>query len=178
VSFADMDKKYSRLLREIAETIILTALVFLILITFVVQGYKVYGSCMEPNLYTGERLLGNKFVYRFERPGRGDVVVFKYPPDPKKVFIKRIIGVPGDTVMMRGGKLFVNSVVQDEHQYVKTIPHGSFGPRTVSKGHVFVLGDNRDESNDSRFWGELPVQNIQAKAWLRYWPVSRLAAFR
>ena len=82
-----MDKKHSRLLREIAETIILTAMVFLILITFVVQGYKVYGSCMEPNLYTGERLLGNKFVYRFEGPNRGDVVVFKYPPDPKKVLI-------------------------------------------------------------------------------------------
>lgn len=172
-----MTKKYSRLLREIAETFILTIVVFLALVTFVVQGYKVYGSCMEPNLYTGERLLGNKFVYRFESPRRGDVVVFKYPPDPSKVFIKRVVALAGDTVMIRGGRLYVNSVALDEHTYVKTIMHGSFGPETVRREHVFVLGDNRDESNDSRFWGELPVKNIQAKAWVRYWPVSRLAAF-
>jgi signal peptidase I len=172
-----MDKKYSRLFREIAETVILTVVVFLALVTFVVQGYKVYGSCMEPNLYTGERLLGNKFVYRFERPKRGDVVVFKYPPDPKKVFIKRVAALAGDTIMIRDGKVYVNSVALDEHSYVKTIMHGKFGPKTVSKGHIFVLGDNRDESNDSRFWGELPVGDIQAKAWIRYWPVSRLAAF-
>ena len=170
-----MNKKYSRLLRESAETFILTITVFLVLVTFIVQGYKVYGNCMEPNLFTGERLLGNKFVYRFEQPRRGDVVVFKYPPDPGKVFIKRIIAVPGDTIRIQDGKVYINSTELDEHRYVKTVTHSSFGPRTVSKDHVFVLGDNREESNDSRFWGELPIRNIQAKAWVRYWPVSRLA---
>lgn len=173
-----MNKKYSRLFRDVIETVFMTVVVFLILVTFVIQGYKVSGSCMEPNLYTGERLLGNKFIFHFEKPVRGDVIVFKYPPDPRKVFIKRIIGMPGDTVLIREGKVYVNSKPLDEHEYVKNIPHGDYGPTKVTKNHLFVLGDNRDESNDSRFWGELPISNIQAKAWLRYWPVYRLAAFK
>lgn len=173
-----MKASHSRLLREFVETISMTAVVFLCLVTFVVQGFKVYGSCMEPNVQTGERLLGNKFVYRFGKPIRGDIVVFRYPPDPSKVFIKRVIGLPGETVEMRGGKVYVNNRPIDERLYVRTAAHGDFAPRKISKGHVFVLGDNRDESNDSRFWGELPVDKIQAKAWLRYWPLSRLTVFR
>jgi signal peptidase I len=173
-----MNKKYSRLFRDAAETFVMTVVVFLILVTFVVQGYKVSGSCMEPNLYTGERLLGNKFIYRFEKPIRGDVVVFKYPADPRKIFIKRIIGLPGDLIEIRAGKVFVNTKPLDEHTYVINSPHGCYGPIHVSKSRLFVLGDNRDQSNDSRYWGELPVRNIQAKAWLRYWPIGRLAAFK
>jgi signal peptidase I len=173
-----MKKKYSRILREFAETVIMTVVVFVFLITFVVQGYKVYGSCMEPNLFTGERLLGNKFIYRFEQPVRKDIVVFRYPPNPRKVFIKRIIALPGEIVEIRGGRVYVNGRMLDEDPYVKNLPHGDFPPQKVPSGNVFVLGDNRDESNDSRFWGNLPVRNIQAKAWFRYWPVSRLRAFR
>jgi len=158
-------------------TLVLTAVIFVFMVTFVVQGYKVYGSCMEPNLFTGERLLGNKFVYYFERPIRGDVVVFKYPPDPHKVFIKRIIGLPGETVEIHKGKVHINGRVIDERPYVKNVPHGDYPPQKVPKNYVFVLGDNRDESNDSRSWGVLPLDNIQAKAWIRYWPFSRLAVF-
>lgn len=169
-----MRKQYTRFIRESIETVILTALVFFFLVTFVVQGFKVYGSCMEPNLYTGERLLGAKFVYSFGEPDRGDIVVFKYPPDPKKVYIKRIIGLPGETVEIRDGTVFVDETPIDERLYVYNVPHGDYKPCVVSPHHVFVLGDNRDESNDSRFWGELPMSNIQAKAWLRYWPPSRL----
>ena len=172
-----MSKRYSRLFREFIETIVMTLVVFLLLVTFVIQGFKVYGSCMEPNLHTGERLLGNKFIYHFEKPVRGDIIVFKYPPDPSKVFIKRVVALSGDTVEIQSGKLYVNKkrVVED---YVKTIPHGDFPAEKVAGGHVFVLGDNRDESNDSRFWGELPIDNIQARAWLRYWPVVKIAVFR
>lgn len=156
----------------------MTVVVFLFLVTFVVQGFKVYGSCMEPNLHTGERLLGNKFVYHFGQPARGDIVVFKYPPDPRKVFIKRVVGLPGETIEIHGGKVYANGKPLDERFYVNSAAHSDFAARRVSKGHVFVLGDNRDESNDSRFWGELPIDNIQAKAWLRYWPISRLAVFQ
>ena len=155
----------------------MTLVVFLFLVTFVVQGYKVYGSCMEPNLNTGERLLGNKFVYRFDKPARGDIVVFKYPRDPSKFFIKRIIALPNETVQIRSGKVYVNGRKLDESQYVVKIPHGHYPPERVPKGAVFVLGDNRDESNDSRFWGVLPTRNIQAKACLRYWPCSRICKF-
>lgn len=170
-------KKLSPILREIVHTVVMTLVVFLFLVTFVVQGYKVYGSCMEPNLYTGERLLGNKFIYRFEKPVRGDVVVFKYPPNPRKIFIKRVIGLPGETVEIRNGEVLINGRVLDEADYLRNIPHGNFPPQKIPPGHVFVLGDNRDQSNDSRYWGELPVENIQAKAWLRYWPFSRLQVF-
>ncbi len=171
-----MNTKPSRYLRDVAETLLMTAVVFLLLVTFVVQGYKVSGSCMEPNLFTGERLLGNKFIYRFEKPVRGDVVVFKYPDDPKQMFIKRVIGLPGDVVEIRKGTLYVNSKPLDEHIYRKNPAHGDFGPEKVSADRLFVLGDNRDESNDSRWWGELPAKNVQAKAWIRYWPLGRLAA--
>ncbi|HUV05772.1 MAG TPA: signal peptidase I [Armatimonadota bacterium] len=169
-----MKKKLLSALRQIADTVVMTAVIFVFLVTFVVQGYKVYGSCMEPNLRTGERLLGNKFIYRFEKPTRGDVVVFKYPPDPRKVFIKRIIALPGETVEIHEGKVYINGRGIDECPYVKNAPHGDFSPRKVPANHVFVLGDNRDESNDSRSWGVLPLDNIQAKAWVRYWPFSRL----
>ena len=156
----------------------MTLVVFAFLITFVAQGYKVYGSCMEPNLHTGDRLLGNKFVYRFERPTRGDIIVFRYPPSPGKIFVKRIIGLPGEIVEIRDEKVYVNDQPLDERLYLKTTTHGNLPPTKIPKGCVFVLGDNRDESNDSRFWGELPVDNIQAKAWLRYWPVLRLRVFQ
>lgn len=173
-----MNKKYSRILREFAETIALTTVVFLFLVTFIIQGYKVDGTCMEPNLSTGQRLLGNKFIYRFEHPVRGDVIVFQYPPDPRKTFIKRIIGMPGETVEIRAGKVYVDGRKLDERPYVKNTPHGDFPRQTIPRDSVFVLGDNRDQSNDSRYWGYLPLKNIQAKAWLRYWPASRMTAFR
>ena len=155
----------------------MTAIVFTFLVTFVVQGYKVYGSCMEPNLVTGERLLGNKMVYRFENIHRGDIVVFKYPPDPHKTFIKRIIGLPGETVEIKAGKVFVDNKALNERFYLRNVAHGDFPRQIVPNGSAFVLGDNRDQSNDSRFWGYLPLGNIQAKAWIRYWPVNRLQVF-
>jgi len=169
-------KNYRRILREILETGLMTVVVFAFLITFVIQGFRVFGSCMEPNLRTGERLIGNKFVYRFGDPGRGDVVVFRFPPEPKKVFIKRIVALPGETVEIRQGTVFVNGEALAE-PYVRKAAHGDFPPQRVPEGNVFVLGDNRDVSNDSRFWGDLPVKNIQAKAWLRYWPVARMSVF-
>lgn len=171
-----MSKKYKRILRELVETALMTAVVFVFLVTFVVQGFKVYGSCMEPNLYTGERLLGNKFIYRFEKPNRGDVVVFRFPANPRKIFVKRIIALPDDILEIRAGKVYVNGSTLDEPYLINT-PHGDFPPQKVPKACVFVLGDNRDASNDSRSWGNLPMKNIQAKAWLRYWPLSRVTVF-
>lgn len=173
-----MKKKISPILRQVVDTIVLTALIFLFLVTFVVQGYKVYGSCMEPNLRSGERLLGNKFIYRFAKPGRGDVIVFKYPRDPSKVFVKRVVGLPGETVEIRSGRVFIDGKPVDEHKYVKNTPrdpNGDLIRHRVAPNHLFVLGDNRDQSNDSRSWGDLPIEDVQAKVWLRYWPPARCA---
>lgn len=162
-----------RLLRAWLRTVVTTVVLFLIVINFLVQGFCVFGSCMEPNLRTGERVLGNKLVYRFKSPARGDIVVFRYPLDPKKTYIKRVIGLPGEIVEIRGGRVFINSEPLAE-SYVVNTPHGYYGPERVEQGKLFVMGDYRDQSNDSRYWGELPMKNIQAKAWIRYWPVRRL----
>lgn len=172
-----MKKKYSRVLRELCETIVMTTVVFAFLVTFIVQGFKVCGRCMEPHLRSGERLLGNKFIYRFEKPVRGDIIVFRFPADPRKIFIKRIIALPGEIIEIRSGKVFINNK-EIKEPYLSCNAHGDFPPQKVPEGCVFVLGDNRDESNDSRFWGDLPIKNIQAKAWLRYWPLSRLHVFK
>lgn len=170
-----MRKKLSPAVQQIAETFAMTLVIFLFLVTFVVQGYRVYGSCMEPNLYTGERLLGSKFIYHIDRPARGDVIVFRYPRNPSTFFIKRVIALPGETVQIHNGKVFVNAKPLDEHRYVIRVPHGDFPEEKIPGGYLFVLGDNRDESNDSRSWGMLPERNVQAKAWFRYWPCNRLA---
>ena len=130
------------------------------------------------NLFTGERLLGNKLIYQFTRPSRHDIVIFKYPRDPKQIFVKRIIGLPGEIVEMRGGRVYVNHRAIDEHTYVKNPSNGNLSPRKIEKGSVFVLGDNRNNSNDSRYWGNLPLSNVQAKAGLLYWPFSNLKLIR
>jgi signal peptidase I len=142
------------------------------LLVFGTRGFYVYGSCMEPNLKTGERVLASRFSYWFGGPQRGDVVIFKYPCDPSKNYVKRVIGLPGDTVEIRRGCLLVNGEPLSE-PYKLLAAHGDYGPQLVQAGKLFVLGDNRDQSNDSRYWGELPLENVQAKAVLLYWPPSR-----
>lgn len=159
------------------KTTLATVALFLFLITFVVQGFSVYGSCMEPNLRTGERVLGNKLIYRFTTPSRGDIIVFRYPKDPSKTYIKRVIGLPGETIEIRQGHVFINEKPLKE-PYVINTPHDSYGPVYVEPGKFFVMGDYRDQSNDSRYWGELPIRNVEAKAWIRYWPVRRATLVR
>jgi signal peptidase I len=183
-------------LREIFETIILTILIFL-LVRSVVQNFKVEGRSMEPTLESGQYLLINKAVYwrldtealrsafAFQRdtanghtnrpvyvfgpPQRGDIVVFRYPKDLSRDFIKRIIALPGETVEIRGGKVFVNGVALKE-EYVRDNPSYVFEPTKVPPGHYFVLGDNRNNSSDSHVWGMVPEENVIGRAWVRYWP--------
>ena len=140
------------------------------LFLFGTRGFYVYGSCMEPNLKTGERVLAVRFAYMLSGPKRGDVVIFKYPCDPSKNYVKRVIGLPGDTVEIRGGVMYVNGEALSE-PYKELAAHGNYGPETVRADNLFVLGDNRDQSNDSRYWGELPLANVQAKAVMAYWPL-------
>jgi signal peptidase I len=159
--------------REWVETLLATLLIFLFVESFVVQGFKVYGSCMEPNLYTGERLLGNKLIYRVDGIHRGDIVVFRPPHRPDTPFIKRVIGLPGEILEIHHNQVYINSHRLDE-PYLRLAWHDDRPAERIAPGMLFVMGDNRDDSSDSRSWGELPLQNIQAKAWLRYWPLSRL----
>jgi signal peptidase I len=166
-----------QLLADAVKTVGITAVVFILLTNYVVQGFRVYGKCMEPNLRTGERLFGNKLIYNFKAPQRGDVVIFNYPLDPQRIYIKRVVGLPGESVAINSGRVYINGKPLSE-PYLKHVPHGDFGPKKIGSKDVFVMGDFRDYSNDSRYWGSLPRKNIVAKAWLKYWPLGRTSVVR
>jgi signal peptidase I len=145
------------------------------LITFVAQAFRVQGTSMEPLLEDGERIVVNKFLYRFHPIERGDVVVFWYPGDPSVSFIKRVVGLPGDLVEIRAGQLFVNGLpVREDYLPAAFRDRDSYPPREVRRGYYFVLGDHRRSSNDSRSWGEVPEKYIYGRAVFRFWPLDRL----
>jgi signal peptidase I len=130
---------------------------------------------MVPTLKYGDRVLVNKFIYRFTEPERGDVIVFKSVEGDGQDLIKRVVGVPGDEIAVRGGKLFVNGEPQKEPYVNKKYPDRSFyAPTTVPKDHVFAMGDNRANSQDSRIFGPVPEENIEGEAFLRFWPPDRI----
>src|SRR5574341_418674 len=183
--------------REYLESIVVAVILALFIRTFAVQAFKIPTGSMEPNLLIGDHLLVNKLVYspslgRLEdallarRPvGRGHVVVFKFPEDPTRDFIKRVIGLPGETIEIRNKQVFVNGqAVEEPYAHFIDAPlrpddpeyshsgdglRDSWGPQTVPAGQLLVLGDNRDNSRDSRFWGFLPVDQVKGRALLVYW---------
>jgi signal peptidase I len=156
----------------LASTTVKALFLFAVVQGCVVQGYRVYGSCMEPNLNTGERLLGNKLALA-QGVHRGDVIVFQPPHKKDTAFVKRVIGLPGEEIEIRDSRVYVNHRVLTE-PYLHRVWHDDRAPERIPDNMVFVLGDNRDNSNDSRMWGELPVRNIQAKACFRYWPLDKM----
>lgn len=136
------------------------------------QPYLIPSPSMEPSMTPGDRILVNRMAYQWWAPSRGDIVVFAYPKDPKRTFVKRIIAAEGETVELRDNKVFVNgSAIQEP--YVKPGDYPPFGPEVVPAGRVFVLGDNRRQSGDSREWGLLPKNYLLGKAWLIYYPLQR-----
>ena len=173
--------------REYAEALGVALLLALVIRTFVVQAFKIPSGSMLPTLQIGDHILVNKFIYGprlevpltqlslgqlpgFREPRAGDVVVFIYPKERDKDFIKRIVAVAGQTVEARGNTLVIDGKqVEDPHAHYEKRDHVDFGPYTVPTGHVFVMGDNRDESYDSRFWGPVPIQDIKGLAMVIYW---------
>ena len=181
-------------IREYFESIVIAVILALFIRTFVVQAFKIPTGSMENNLLIGDHLLVNKFTFgptplaigRAVLPvrsiRRGDVIVFKYPDEPDRDFIKRVIGLPGETVELRNKKVYVNGKALDE-PYVHFLTPPStdyqevtssdvrerFGPVTVPADHYFVMGDNRDNSQDSRYWGFLPRGYVKGKALMIYW---------
>ena len=164
-------------LRDLMVSVLIAAVVIL----FLYQPVRVEGTSMMPGLIDQERIFINKFAYRFGISDiqRGDTVVFWYPSDPSKSFIKRIIGVPGDKVLVTDGRVFVNGVALDE-PYVPGDyrDHVSTPQKVVPLGEYFVLGDHRSSSNDSRMWGTVPRRYIYGKASFVYWPLDRLGLLR
>ena len=179
---------------EYAEAIIIAILIAFFIRTFIVQAFKIPSGSMKPTLLIGDHILVNKFIYgvkipfirknliSISEPNRGDVIVFIYPEDRSKDFIKRVIGVGGDTIEIRNKKIFLNGLpFQDTHGvYVDDFiipgtiqPRDNFGPMTVPKGAVFTMGDNRDQSYDSRFWGVVDLKDVLGKAFIMYWSWNR-----
>ncbi len=162
--------KRSHLAREIVETVALTLLIF-IAIRFVIQSYRVDGPSMQPGLSTNEYVLVNKVTYLFHTPERGDVIVFHYPHDPTKDFIKRIIGVPGDVIRTDRTEVWVNGLKLSE-PYISVPANPVADTWRVPQNQYFVMGDNRGVSDDSRYWGDVPKDFIVGKAVVVYWPFS------
>ena len=155
--------------------ILLAVVIAFLMVVFLYQPVKVEGTSMQPELLDQERIFVNKFVYHFEEIHRGDIVVFWYPKDPSKSFIKRVVGVPGDLVAIRDGHVYINGELLQE----RYVPRGyqdfdSYPPTRVRDGHYYVLGDHRNASNDSRSWGLVPRRFIYGKAVFRYWPVEKV----
>jgi signal peptidase I len=149
---------------------VLLALLALAVFVASVQGFWVSGDCMRPDLVTGDRLLADKLTYRLHAPHRGDVVIFYYPRDPQQIYVKRVIGLPGETVDIRNGDVYINGRKLSE-PYRIYAAHGSMTARRVPANDYFVMGDNRDVSDDSRYWGYLPRREIIGRAVGRYWPI-------
>jgi signal peptidase I len=146
-----------------------------LLVVFVVQPVKVEGTSMLPRLHDGERIFVNKLIYYgVPKLERGDIVVFWYPNDPSKSYIKRVVGLPGETVEVREGRVMINGRVLEE-TYLDpqlNLSHMNHQPVLVKDHYYFVMGDNRDHSSDSRFWGLVPEKYIYGKALFRYWPIG------
>ncbi|OGQ13710.1 MAG: signal peptidase I [Deltaproteobacteria bacterium RBG_19FT_COMBO_46_12] len=189
-----MEKK--KIIKEYLEPIAIAILIALFIRTFVVQAFKIPSSSMEPTLQVGDHLLVNKFIYgikfpfietkyfQFKKPQRGDIIVFVYPKDRSKDFIKRVIGTQGERVQIVHNKIYINNqLIEDPWgRYDERAPSTKylqpmeiFGPVTVPVNSVFVLGDNRDNSQDSRFWGFVNVNEVKGKALIIYFSWDRYA---
>lgn len=177
------------------EKIVIAILIALFIRTFIVQAFNIPSGSMEPTLLPGDYILVNKFIYgiripymnikifSYNEPKRGDVIVFIYPKDRSKDFIKRVIGMQGETVQIIGGKIYIdNTLISDTWGYFdeKVAPDfitavENFGPVLVPEGSLFVMGDNRNRSEDSRFWGFLPLNNVLGKSFIIYFSWDREA---
>jgi len=162
-------------LREIFESLLIAVILAVIIRMFILQPFYIPSGSMEPTLQINDRIIVSKISYRLHEPERGDIVVFKFPHDTKRDFVKRLIGKGGETVAIRDSKLYINDKLVPE----KYLPPGlkineDFGPVTVPEGHYLMMGDNRNNSNDSRKWGPLPKDLIIGKAVMLYWPLQHI----
>ena len=161
-----------KILREVVITVLIAVAVFVCL-RLTVQSYTVVMSSMYPTFEEGECIMVNKMSYRSSGPQRGDVIVFNPPFDSQFPFIKRVIGLPGETVEIKDGKVFIDGIPLEEDEYIKEPPDEPMPATEVPENEYFVLGDNRTNSNDSRNNWTVPQDNIIGKAWFTYWPPSR-----
>lgn len=180
-----MRRKTKAVVLEYVKSFAIALILALLIRTFIVQAFKIPSGSMRPTLIEGDRILVNKYVYRFKEPERGDVIVFKFPADLKKDFIKRLIALENETVEIRNGSILIDGeflgnsgIFQDRYYYNR----GSYGEGAqvinVPQEHFYVLGDNSSSSRDSRYWGFVPHKNLIGKAFLIYWPPKRIRVIK
>jgi signal peptidase I len=200
-----VQRRITNWMRDVVETILPALLIVLVVNVFLAQATRVEGQSMEPNIHDNQRLVVEKISYRLHLPERGDIVVLKPPksrslpleqrivswfctvlpledilecsmdtPDP---LIKRVIALPGETIEIKNGYVYINGQVLEE-PYLQQLTFGNVSSRVISPGHVFVLGDNRSASNDSRSFGEVALSNVVGRAWFRYWPPDEIGVVR
>lgn len=158
---------------EISETILPAIVIAVLINLFVAQATRVYGHSMEPTLHTNQRLVVEKVSYKLHLPHRGDVVVIHMPEHSRELLIKRVIALPGETIEVKDGGVYINGERLAE-PYLSVETRGVYGPLVVPDGHIFVMGDNRGASNDSRSFGPVPIDQIVGRAWISYWPLEDL----
>lgn len=164
-------RSFARVLAEALEIVLIAGGLFL-LVNFLTARVRVESISMEPNLHEGEYVVVNRLAYQWRQPQRGDIIVFRFPGDPEKRYIKRIIGLEGDALLIENGQVYANGELLDE-SYISD-PAGYSGDWNVGSEEVFVLGDNRNNSNDSKNWGTLSTDAIIGKAVFVYWPLSEI----
>lgn len=177
----ELAKKIYSIIIDIMQTFLMAASIFLVIYIFILRPFQVSGESMFPTFKNKEYILTNLIGLRFETPKRGDVIVFKAPTDNEKDFIKRVIGVAGDTVMLKDGHVFLNGQQLDESAYLASDVRtygGAFlqdgNQFTVPDGNIFVMGDNRPFSSDSREWGLLKIKDIIGTSFFVYWPINTM----
>lgn len=163
---------------ELAETLSVAVILAIIIRIFLIEPFYIPSRSMEPSLYPGDRVLVNKLVYRFSQPARGDIMVFKYPLAPSKNYIKRVVGLPGETIQGRDSKIYINGKELVEDYLPDGLGTGDFDPVTIPREHYFMMGDNRGDSEDSRYWGTLERRLVKGKAVVIYWPIGRWKMLR
>lgn len=166
-------RKVSGSIWEFTKTLIIAFVLAQLIMVSVAQAFQVEQYSMEPTLLPHDRVLVDKFLYRLRKLNRGDVIVLRYPLNPTRNYIKRIVALPGDKLEVKNGKLYVNGRTVQE-AYVNGAPQGNYGPLTVPQDSVFVMGDNRNNSEDSRSFGALKRDHIVGQAILIYWPPQRM----
>jgi len=170
---------------EIAKLVIISLAIIIPIRYFLIQPFFVRGASMEPNFDNGQYLVIDEISYRFNEPQRGDIIVFKYPLDPSQYYIKRLIGLPSETVEVKNGKVFIynslhpQGMILDESDYLseRAITMGDNIKVVLGEREYFVLGDNRQASSDSRKWGALSKEYIIGRVWLRAWPFNLVEVF-
>ena len=180
-----MKEQTKVIIKEYAESIVIAVILALLVRTFVIQAFKIPTGSMKPTLNENDRIFVNKYIYHFKKLQRGDIVVFKYPEDPKKAFIKRLIAVGGEVVEIRDGNIVIDGVSIQTPDSLKSIyyynrgDYGSEGQKiTVPGDYFYVLGDNSNSSRDSRYWGFVPRKYIIGKAVFRYWPPKAIGKIK